>query len=152
MHLTFRHDKVACVIYKQMLTSKLDEKVYVQEFYKDDLIEVWCDTIIKTLQKVQHNRPDVIVWKIKEKLCFIMDVSIGLDVNVDKSYELKHSSYLHLAAELKCLYEHYKFEVLLIVVGATGLVTNTLAKSLEKLGVSDKILSEKNIIRYIKDS
>ena len=33
----------------------------------------------------------------------MIDVSIGLDVNVDKNYELKHSSYLPLAAELKRL-------------------------------------------------
>ena len=72
-----------------------------------------------------------------EKLCFMIDVSIGLDGNVDKNYELKHCSYLPLAAELKHLYEHYKFEVVPIVVGATVLVTNTLVKSLEKLGVND---------------
>ena len=120
-----------------MLTSKRDEKVYVQEFYKNDSIEVWWDTKIKTLQKIQHNRPDITVWKFKEKLCFIIDFSIGLDINVDENYELKHSSYLPIAAELKRLYEHYKFEVVPIVVGATALVTNTLAKSLEKLGVND---------------
>ena len=122
-----------------MLTNKQDEKVHVQEFYKDDSIEVWWDTKIKTLQKIQDNRPDIAVWKIKEKLCFIIDVSIGLGVNVDKNYELKHSSHLPLATELKRLYEGYKFsyKVVPIVVGATGLVTNTLAKSLEKLGVSD---------------
>ena len=74
------------------------------------------------------------MWKNKEKLCFIIDVSISLDVNVDKNYELKHSSYLPLAAELERLHEDYKFEVVPIVVGATGLVKNTLAKSLKKLG------------------
>ena len=89
MYLPFRYDKVAYIIYKQMLTNKQDEKVHVQEFYKDDSIEVWWDTKIKTLQKIQHNRPDIVVWKNKEKLCFIIDVSIGLDVNVDKNYELK---------------------------------------------------------------
>ena len=68
-----------------MLTNKQDEKVHVQEFYKDDSIEVWWYTKIKTSQKIQHNRPDIAVWKIKEKLCFFIDVSIGLDVNVDKN-------------------------------------------------------------------
>ena len=102
------------------------------------MIQSTCGGIPKkTLQKIQHNRSDTVVWKIKEKLCFIIDVSIGLDVNVDKNYELKHSSYLPLAAELKRLYKDYKFEVVPIVVGATGLVTNILAKSLEKLGVSN---------------
>ena len=61
-----------------MLTSKREEKVYVQEFNKYDSIEVWWDAKIKTLQKIQHNRPDIVVWKIKEKLCFIIDVTIGL--------------------------------------------------------------------------
>ena len=89
------------------------------------------------MQKIQYNRPDIVVWKIKEKLYFIIYFSIGLIVNVDKNYELEHSRYLPLAAELKRLYEHYKFEVVPIVVGATGLFTNTLAKSLEKLGVND---------------
>ena len=157
MYFPLCHDKVTYVIYKQMLTSKRDEMVHVQEFDKDDSIEVWWDTRIKTLQKIQHNRPDIVVYKIKEKSCFIIGVSIGLDVNVDKNYELKHSSCLPLAAELKCLYEHYKFEVVPIVVGATGLVTNTLAKSLEKLGVNDikgtiRYCQKKSIIRYFKDS
>ena len=105
--------------------------------YKNDLIEVWWDTKTKTLQKIQRNRPDIAVWKIKEKLCFNIDVSIGLDVNVDENSKLKHSSYLPLAAELEGLYEYYKFEVVPIVVGSTGFFTNTLAKSLEKLGVND---------------
>ena len=78
MYLPFRHEEIICVNYKQMLTSKRDIKVYVQELYKDDSIEVWWYTKIKTLQKIQDNRPDIVVWKIKEKLCFIIDVTIGL--------------------------------------------------------------------------
>ena len=50
-----------------MLTNKQDEKVHIQKFYKDDSIEVRWDTKIKTLKKIQHNRPDIVVWKIKEK-------------------------------------------------------------------------------------
>ena len=85
MYLPFRHDKVTYVICKQMLTSKRDENVYVQEFYKEDLVEVYWDTKIKILQEMQHIRSDTVVWKIKEKLCFIIDVSVGLGVNVGKN-------------------------------------------------------------------
>ena len=35
-----------------MLTNKQDKKVHIQEFYKDELMEVWWDTKIKTLQKI----------------------------------------------------------------------------------------------------
>ena len=71
--------------------------MHVQEFYRDDSIELWRDTKTNTLQRIQLNRPDC------RQLCFIIDVSIGLDVNVDKNYKLKHSSYLPLATELKGL-------------------------------------------------
>ena len=86
-----------------MLTSKRDEKVCVQEFCKDDSIDVWWNTKIQILQKIQHNRTDIAVWEIKDKLCFIIDDSTGLDVNVDKNYELIHSDYWPSAAKLKCL-------------------------------------------------
>ena len=49
MYLPFPHAKVAYVIYKQMLTSKRNEKVYVQEFYKDDSIEMWREPKIKNI-------------------------------------------------------------------------------------------------------
>ena len=45
-----------------MLTSKRDEKVCVQEFCKDDSIDVWWNTKIEILQKIQHNRTDIAVW------------------------------------------------------------------------------------------
>ena len=85
MYLPFRHDKVAYAICKQMLTSKRDENVYLQEFYKDVSVEVCWDTKIKMLLEMQHIRSDIVVWKIKEKLCFIVDVSVGLGVNVGKN-------------------------------------------------------------------
>ena len=50
-----------------------------------------------------------------------------LDVNIDRNIKLKLDSYLSLAAELKRLYptynlqrKTYNFEVLPIVIGATG--------------------------------
>ena len=54
------------------------------------------------------------MWKKEGKQCFIIDISVGLDVNVTKNFHQKHDKYLPLTAELKRLY------------GATGLVTNDL--------------------------
>ena len=64
MYLSFRHDQVAYFIYKQMLTGKLEGYVYVQEFCKDDSVVAWRDIKTKTLQKIQHYRPDIVAWKI----------------------------------------------------------------------------------------
>ena len=46
-------------------------------------------------------------------------------------------SYLPLAAELKRLYQRYDFEVLPIVIGATGLVTKRTSDVFKVLGIKD---------------
>ena len=66
-----------------------------------------------------------------------MDVCVCLDVNIDKDISLKLDSYLPLSAELKRLYPEYKFEVLPIVIGATGLITKKVCKVFEQLGITN---------------
>ena len=58
-----------------------------------------------------------------------------LDVNIDKNIKQKLDNYLPLAAELKRIYEQYTFEILPIVIGATGLVTKRTFDVLKILGV-----------------
>ena len=92
---------------------------------------------IKTLIKLEHDRPDIVLWKRKESKCYIMDVCVCLDVNIDKNIKHKLDSYLPLAAELKRLYKEYDFDVLPIVIGATGLVTGKTIEVFKTLGVVD---------------
>ena len=50
---------------------------------------------------------------------------------------------MQLLSELKGLYPSFTFEIILIVLGATGLVPSSLRKNLEKIGVKnikDKML------------
>ena len=54
-----------------------------------DIVEVWWDTKIETLTPLQHNKPDIVLWKKHEKNSFIIDVSVGLDVNVIKNIDKK---------------------------------------------------------------
>ena len=78
-----------------------------------------------------------------EKKCSIIDISVGLDVNVTKIFKQKRDNYLPLAAELKRLYKTYTFEIIPIAIGATGLVTNSLKLMLKRIGddnVSDVVL------------
>ena len=75
------------------------------------------------------------LWKKDEKKCFIIDACVCL--NIVKNIDLKMDNYLPLAAELKRLYNEYTFEVIPIVTGATGCVTNHLSDALKKLGISN---------------
>ena len=32
-----------------------------------------------------HNKPDVVLWQLNEKSAFIIEVLVGLDVNLEKN-------------------------------------------------------------------
>ena len=134
MYLPLRHNKVANVIY-QNIEGERNEHRSTKENYYDDKIEMWWDTKIKTLTKLEHNRPDIVLWKRNERKCFVIDISVGLDVNVSRNHQAKIDNYLPLLAELKRLYPEYVFDVVPIVIGATGFIDNNLKVDLEKLDV-----------------
>ena len=108
MYLPWRHNKVANVVY-QSVHPKAEEGIRqpITECYTNDDAEIWWDTKIKTLVKLEHDRPDIVLWKKKELKCYIMDICVCLDVNIDKNIKQKLDSYLPLAAELKRLYPVY---------------------------------------------
>ena len=108
MYLPLRHNKVANVIY-QNIEGERNEHRSTKENYYDDKIEMWWDTKIKTLTKLEHNRPDIVLWKRNERKYFVIDISVGLDVNVSRNHQAK--------------------------IGATGFIDNYLKVDLEKLDV-----------------
>ena len=65
----------------------------------------------------------------------MIDVVVGLDVNVEKNYKTKLDNYLPLCAEMKKLYPQFWFEVFPVTIGATGLVMKKLSADLEKIGI-----------------
>lgn len=137
MYLPWRHNKVANIVY-QNIHPKTDEKTRqpITEFYANDNVDIWWDTKIKTLQKLEHCKPDIVLWRKKEKRVYIMDICVCLDVNIDKNISLKLDHYLPLAAELKRLYPDYIFEVLPIVIGATGLITKKVYNVFKQLDIT----------------
>ena len=115
----------------------------IQTFYANDEIEVWWETKIKTLTKCIPNNPDIVLWRVPDKKCFVIDICVCLDVNIEKNIQSKIDNYLPLVAELKRLYDNYTFEVIPIVVGATGLITSHICDALKKIGM-------KNVTEVIK--
>ena len=136
MYLPLRHNMVANIIYQNLITKSTNaDRQPIQEVYTDDNKEIWWDTKIDTLATCKHNKPDIILWKKSEKMCYIIEVRVGLDVNINKNIALKLDSYLPLAAELKRLYNDYSFKVIPVILGATGLVTSHMSKMLKEIGI-----------------
>ena len=106
-------------------------------------IEIWWDTLIKTVPTVPHNKPDIVIWKKNENKRFIIDICVPLDQNIHKQEKMKIDNYTLLTIGLYRLYPNYSYEVVSIVLGATSLVTNFLVTYMSKL--FDKSVSLKII-------
>ena len=132
MYLPVRHNAVASVLYYHLTSS---QSKTIQSVYKDEKIELWWDMRITTKPTLLHNKPDLVLWRLGEKKAFIIDVVVGLDVNVEKNYKIKQDHYLPLCIELKKIYPEYSYEVIPIAIGATGLVMKKLSIDLEKIGI-----------------
>ena len=59
-----------------------------------------------------------------------MDVCVPLDQNVHTQEKTKVDTYTPLSANLRRLYLEFTYEIVPIVLGATGLITDSLLKSL----------------------
>ena len=93
--------------------------------------------MVKTAPPVRHNKPDLVVWKKKDKTCFVIDVCVPLDQNIQQNEKLRQDRYVALTVGLKRIYPEYTYTVVPIVLGATGLVTNSLVKNLRTLGFNN---------------
>ena len=89
MYLPVRHDQVAKEIYRKLITPDENAKVPILDSYSTDNIDRWWDTKIKTPCSVKHNKPDIILWRRNERKCYVIDIAVGLDVNVAENCGLK---------------------------------------------------------------
>ena len=65
--------------------------------------------------------------------CKVVDICVPLDLNVSAQEKSKRDIYGPLAVGLLCHYPQFKFEIVPLVIGATGLVTNSLTTNLKTL-------------------
>ena len=92
---------------------------------------------MKTTPPVKHNKPDLILWRKDTKNCFVIDVCVPLDQNIQSNEKLRQDRYVALTVGLKRIYPEFNYTVVPIVLGATGLVTNSLIKNLSNLGFKE---------------
>ena len=116
---------------------------------------IWWDQKVKIPGTLKHDKPDIVLWRKNEKKCYIIDIVVGLDANVNKNVQLKHDNYFQLCTELKRIYRDYSFEVIPISLGATGLITKPLLINLKKIGIENetkiaKRLQQKALIGTMK--
>ena len=147
LYLQDRHNPIAKIVYDQILDNygienKSNPPLSILTTTDCD---IWWDEKIKVPNAVKHNKPDIILWDKKQKLCKIIDISAPLDINIEKKYQEKINNYIHLVSELERTYREYRFEIIPVIIGALGTINNKLTRSLEQLDVE-----KENINRTIK--
>ena len=69
---------------------------------------------------------------------FVIDACVPLDQNIQQNEKLRQDRYIALTVGLKRIYPEYSFTVVPVVLGATGLITNSLVTNLKTLGFKEE--------------
>ena len=140
MYLPVRHNEVAKVIYHELIEmhQNIEKRRNPETITKTSDFEMWWDKKVSVQPTVEHNRPDIVYWNFQEKKCLIIDICVPLDVNVAREEKEKCDRYVILASRLQRLYPQYKYEIVPIVIGSTGYVSNNLQKYIEQCGFDKK--------------
>ena len=101
------------------------------------MIQLWYKTI-NTDRRVHHNKPDVVVIDKNDKKWTIIDFAVPMDHRTKLKEDEKIDTYMDLAAEVRRQYL-VRTEIVPIVVGTLGTVTERLERSLEILDIPDVI-------------
>ena len=94
------------------------------------VIIIQCDHVIEA------GRPDIVVVQKENNKAIIVDIASPCDHRVYEKEGEKIEKYQELKREIKRLWRIKHLEVVPVVVGALGVVSNSLDAWLEKLGVT----------------
>ena len=135
LYTSHRHDQIGRILYSEIMDTKLKGSPPTVSIKGNT--ETWWNKPISTVNRVPHNRPDIVVWD-KETLCTIIEISVLLDMNVVTKEIKKNDTYMTLINELQQMNPEYRFTLVPIIIGCLSAVPTTLTSNLLKLGISLK--------------
>ena len=138
-YLPLRHDVIAKTVYNEILRKENPDRKKLINNETEFITtvndkELWWNVAVKTSSKVPHNRPDMIVWDMTKKLCYITEFSCPADINIVNKVSEKENIYGPLIRNMQMMYENYSFMFIPIIVGALGHVPKCIFTNIENLG------------------
>ena len=79
-------------------------------------------------------RPDIVI--IKEKECFILELTVGFETNIRKNSERKQKKYVDLVKRLEKDYNVKYFDLSMGAIGTIGTESKGIRNMFEKLDLS----------------
>ena len=138
-YLPLRHDVIAKTVYNEILRKENPDRKKLINNETEFITtvndkELWWNVAVKTSSKVPHNRPNMIVWDMTKKLCYIIEFSCPADINIVNKVSEKENIYGPLIRNMQMMYENYGFMFIPIIVGALGHVPKCIFTNIENLG------------------
>ena len=144
LYLKYRHNQVGKIVYQEFLENNGVKNQATawkpKEVMKTGDLELWWDKKIHVTNKVEHNRPDLIIWDHKKKECKIIDLSVPLNGKyVTRKETEKVNNYVPLVNELQQMYRDYTYKIIPVVIGTSGTVSLSLKEHLKAVGITSDI-------------
>ena len=80
---------------------KNEKLIDLPDVTKTTEAEIWWDQKVKTVARIEHNRPDMVFLDTKNKLCKFIEISVPVDNNIAHAYKLKQKKYIELISQMK---------------------------------------------------
>ena len=140
LYTTARHDNVGQHVVEEIVKQENKESTYRKRPESVTVIgnkEIWWNMPIKTANKVEYNRSNVVIWNRETKVCHLVEISVPLDINISNRQVVKRDKYMPLVSEMQQLYRNYTFKIIPVIVGCIGAIPKSLEQNLKKLGLED---------------
>ena len=102
---------------------------------------ITTDFKIQTDNKIEYNKPDIVILDTIERKCLISEVACPLEIRVKGKEKEKIESYQYLKQELKRIWKLRWVTVVPVIIGAWGTVSKDIEKWLATIGVTCRLES-----------
>ena len=99
------------------------------------------DVKIQTDNKIEPNKPDIVVVDKTERNFLIIDVACPFDIRVKDKEKEEIENYQDLMRELKRIWKLRRITVVPFIIGALGTISKDIEKWLAEIGVTCRLES-----------
>ena len=139
-HYTARHNKVCRYLHWKVCNHYKIETQPVwlhkpESITATEEISIFYDKSIVLGRYVEGGaiKPDIVIWDKTKKEAKIIEVSVPNDFGLNRAEREKVNKYQDLKNDLRNTWELDNIEIIPVIVGATGLVKDTLKTHCEKI-------------------
>ena len=139
-HYTKRHNKVCSYIHWTICNAKDIPTKEVWNHQPEPVAAtesttIYYDKIIPTGRFIESSaiKPDIVVWDHQDKSALIIDVSVPNDFGINRAEREKVCKYQDLKNALKDEWNLKQIEVIPVIIGATGIMKDSLQEYLKSI-------------------